>query len=529
MSDSEDVTPAIELRGIDKRFGPVHANRAVSLAVARGTIHGIVGENGAGKSTLMSILYGFYEADAGEIRVNGKRLRIRGTQDAIRAGIGMVHQHFMLVDTFTVLENVILGAEGGALLREGARAGRAELDRLERDYGLEVGIDALIGDLPVGLQQRVEILKALYRGASILILDEPTGVLTPQEADQLFAILRSLRDQGITVILITHKLREIMAVTDTVSVMRHGELVADLRTSDTNEETLAELMVGRKVLLRVEKSPAEPGDPVVTVRDLRVVDGKGVERVRGVSFEVRAGEIVGVAGVSGNGQSELLEALAGVRPFQGGHIELHGTRIDAEHRRDARQMRLLGVAHVPEDRLRMGLVRAFRASESSILGYHDDARYNGPILLHEKAVVEDCVGKMRDFDVRPNDPRLRTANFSGGNQQKLVLAREIQRRPALLLVGQPTRGVDIGAIEFIHRELVAMRDAGHAVLLVSVELEEIMSLSDRILVMFDGTIVGDVRGEGADERELGLMMANVATPVPAARPPAVAPTPDARR
>lgn len=503
------ATPAIELVGIDKRFGAVHANRDVSLAVAAGSIHGIVGENGAGKSTLMSILYGFYEADAGEIRIAGRPAAIRSAADAIAAGIGMVHQHFMLVPTFTVLENVMLGAEGAALLAAGRARARAELERLERNYGLEVAPDALVGDLPVGLQQRVEILKALYRGARILILDEPTGVLTPQETDRLFDILRALKAEGVTVVLITHKLREIMAVTDTVSVMRRGEMVAHRPTAETSREELAELMVGRKVLFRVDKRAAEPGAPVLEVEGLRVVDGDGVARVDGIGFTVAAGEIVGLAGVSGNGQSELLEALAGIRRIAGGRIRIGELEITPERPADPRRVRAAGVGHVPEDRHRMGMVMPFEAAESAILGRHDGPAFNGRWLMDYAAVTAWCAAKMQAFDVRPADPHLRGALFSGGNQQKLVLARELDGRPRLLLVGQPTRGVDIGAIEFIHRQLVAMRDAGAAILLVSVELDEIMSLADRILVMCGGRLTGCIPAAAADERTLGLMMANV--------------------
>ena len=499
----EAGAPAVELRGIEKRFGAVHANRDVSLAVARGTIHGIVGENGAGKSTLMSVLYGFYRADAGEIRIAGTPVAIGGSEDAIEAGIGMVHQHFMLVDTFTVVENVILGAEGGALLAPGMDRARRELDRLAREYALEVPPDALVGDLPVGLQQRVEILKALYRGAEILILDEPTGTLTPQEADHLFRILRRLRAQGKTVILITHKLREIMAVTDRVSVMRHGTMVAHRDTAATTVAELAELMVGRRVLLEVEKDPAQPGRDLLAVEHLHVRDDRGAPRVRDVSFKVRAGEIVGIAGVAGNGQSELLEALAGLRPVAAGRILVSGEPMG----RGGSVRRRRGLAHVPEDRRRMGLVMPFEARESAILGYHEDARFRRAALLDWAAISRDTAAKMSAFDVRPADPRQITAAFSGGNQQKLVLAREIERGPLVLLVGQPTRGVDIGAIEFIHRRLLAMRDAGKAVLLVSSELEEIMGLSDRILVMFGGAVAGEFQAERATERAIGLLMA----------------------
>ena len=500
---------AIELVDINKHFGPVHANRDISLTIPRGTIHGIIGENGAGKSTLMSILYGFYQADSGEIRVNGTPTLIRTPNDAIHMGIGMVHQHFMLVEPFTVLENVILGSEGGKLLREGKSRAREELSRLEAEYNLEVSPDAVVADLPVGLQQRVEILKALFRGADTLILDEPTGVLTPQEADQLFRILDTLRTQGKTVILITHKLREIMAITDNVSVMRAGQMVANVATRDTSREQLAELMVGRKVLLRVDKGPANPAAPVLQVENLNLVDRRGVRRVKDVSLQVRAGEIVGIAGVSGNGQSELLSAIAGTIRARSGEISVNGTTIKTSQGADAHDMRTLGLAHVPEDRIHEGLVTTFTANECMILGYHDDPAYNRGLLLDRAAILSTCEGRMSGYDVRPPNPMLKAANFSGGNQQKLIVAREMERDPDLLLIGQPTRGVDIGAIEFIHRRLIAMRDAGKAILLVSVELDEVMSLSDRILVMFDGAVVGEVPAAEADERTLGLMMAGI--------------------
>lgn len=513
-SSKDGPLPAIELRDITKRFGSVLANNRISLRVAPGTIHGIVGENGAGKSTLMSILYGYYRADSGDILLSGRATRIRNTAEAIAAGIGMVHQHFMLVDTFTVLENVVLGAEGGAMLA-GARAnGRAALLELASNYGLSVDPDALVGDLPVGIRQRVEILKALFRGARILVLDEPTGVLTPQEADALFDVLRALRAQGVTILMITHKLREIMAITDEVSVMRHGEVVAARRTARTNEVELAELMVGRKVVMRVEKQTMAPGEAILSVRDLQVCDPDGFARVRGVSFDVRAGEIVGIAGVAGNGQSELLEALAGIRPVSAGSIQLRGRlsgrSIDSSHPMNPREMRSAHVAHVPEDRLRLGMIADFEASESFILGYHDDPKYLAGPFADRSAIRADCLARMKDFDVRPVAPALTSSSFSGGNQQKLVLARELSRAPDLLLIGQPTRGVDIGAIEFLHRRLVDMRNAGKAILLVSVELDEVMALSDRIIVMFDGRIAGEVPGEEADELSLGLLMSDAA-------------------
>jgi len=500
--------PAIELRNISKSFGPVQANRNVNLTVLEGTIHGIVGENGAGKSTLMSILYGFYEADSGEIYIHGKKTIIRNSADAIRAGIGMVHQHFMLVENFTALENIMLGAESGFLLDRSVAQAREVLHRLETEFGLHVDMDVRVDPLPVGQQQRVEILKALYRGAEILILDEPTGVLTPQETDQLFAILRSLRDQGTTIIIITHKLREIMELTDHVSVMRAGEIVADVATAETSREELAELMVGRKVRLGIDKAPAHPGETLLEVKDLCWRDDQGILRVDHVSFEVRSGEILGVAGVSGNGQSELLELLSGMRVPQEGSIRQNGLDITPRHPTDPAEVRRYRTAHVPEDRLKRGLVKPFRASESAILGYHKDPAFNGPILTRPKAIRDYTLHLMEAFDVRPPDPDLKSANFSGGNQQKLILAREMDREPRVLLVGQPTRGVDIGAIEFIHSRIVAMRDQGSAIFLVSGELEELMSLADRIIVMFEGRIVGEVPADEADERTLGLMMAN---------------------
>ena len=499
---------AIELVGINKSFGTVQANRDIDLEVSRGTIHGIIGENGAGKSTLMSILYGFYQADSGEIRVGGRPITIDSPNDAIAAGIGMVHQHFMLVQNFTVLENIILGAEGEALLKSSIAKARAELVRLEKEYGLEVDPDSIIEELPVGLQQRVEILKALFRGADILILDEPTGVLTPSEADHLFRILRQLKEEGKTVVLITHKLREIMAVTDNVSVMRQGEMVATRKTSETTVEELAELMVGRRVLLRVEKGEARPGEVKLSVRNLSVRDSRGVLMVDDVSFDIRAGEIVGIAGVAGNGQSELIETIAGIRKAESGQVMLDGKPVEVTGNADPAGLRQRRMAHVPEDRHYVGLVLPFEENENSILGYHTHDRYlNGP-LLDIEAIRSDARAKIEAYDIRPPDCRLRTANFSGGNQQKIVLAREMEQDPGVLIVGQPTRGVDVGAIEFIHKRLIAMRDQGKAVLLVSVELDEIRSLADRILVMFDGRIVGE-RSADASEGELGLLMAGV--------------------
>jgi general nucleoside transport system ATP-binding protein len=501
---------AIELVGISKRFGPVQANKDIHLTVHRGTIHGIVGENGAGKSTLMSILYGFYEADAGEIRINGTAARIRDSQAAISAGIGMVHQHFMLVEPFTVLENVILGAEDGALLRPSLAKARSALNRLAEEYELQVDPDAVVGELSVGFQQRVEILKALYRGCEILILDEPTGVLTPAEADHLFRILAHLRSEGKTIILITHKLREIMAATDAVSVMRRGEIVRTLTTAETSPAELAELMVGRRVLLRVEKPPASRGPVVLETRDLSLTDDRGVERLKSVTLSVRAGEILGIAGVAGNGQSELLEALAGIAKATSGEIFYKGAPLDTSRMTNAEERRERGIAHVPEDRHRRGLVMPFLTWENTSFGYHGRPQFcarHG--LMNGGAMRDDARGKIARFDIRPPDPNLKASNFSGGNQQKIVLAREIECGPDLLLIGQPTRGVDIGAIEFIHQQIVALRDHGKAIILVSVELDEIQALSDRIVVMFDGRISGERIASETDERELGLLMAGI--------------------
>ncbi len=506
----DPAVPAIELRGISKAFGAVQANKDISISVSRGSIHGIIGENGAGKSTLMSILYGFYKADSGQIFIGGKETQIPDSQAAIAAGIGMVFQHFKLVENFTVLENVILGAEDGAMLKPSKAKARGLLKQLSDEYELSVDPDALIEDLSVGHQQRVEILKALYREADILILDEPTGVLTPDEADHLFRILNGLKDQGKTIVLITHKLREIMEITDTVSVMRRGEMTATVKTAETSPEQLAELMVGRKVLLRVEKTPAQPGDLVLEVDNLRVIDEQRVERVKGISFNIRAGEILGIAGVSGNGQSQLLEVLGGYVNGTGS-IRLNGQELDLTGRHsDGQSRRARGIAHVPEDRQAEGLIMEFQAWENTIFGYHHDPKYQKNALFMDNAKIrEEAQSEMDRFDVRPPNPRLQAKSFSGGNQQKIVLAREINRNPDLLLIGQPTRGVDIGAIEFTHEQIIALRDQGKAILLVSVELDEIMSLADRIEVMFDGHLMGSRLPAETNVQELGMLMAGM--------------------
>jgi ABC-type uncharacterized transport system ATPase subunit len=519
---------AIELRGICKRFGAVAANQDISLRIEAGTVHGIIGENGAGKSTLMSILYGFYEADAGEIWVNGQLTPVRNSREAIAAGIGMVHQHFMLVDRLSVLDNIMLGAEGGWLLRRQRQRARHELARLAQEFGLHVDPDARVQDLPVGAQQRVEILKALYRRARVLILDEPTAVLTPQETDQLFRVIGQLTEQGVTVLLITHKLREIMAITSRVSVMRQGRIVAERSTLETSAEELAELMVGRKIKPTARAPAAMVPDQTQTpilleARGLSLsahtdapptADPSGrAMRLSDVNLTLRAGEIVGLAGVSGNGQSELLEILSGLRPVEAGEFTVLGRTVNAQSPCPPDTMRRIGLAHVPEDRLRRAIVTSFSAQESAILGYQDDPALNGRIFSRPQAIRSYCESLMRRLDVRPANPDLKSANFSGGNQQKLVLARELSHQPRVLLVGQPTRGVDIGAIERIHEQLIALRDGGAAVLVVSVELDELLGLCDRIVVMCAGRVVGEVTSQDADERTLGLMMANALPPI----------------
>jgi len=500
--------PAVAMRGIEKRFGAVHANRAVDLTVAAGTVHGIVGENGAGKSTLMSILYGFYQADSGSIEVEGRPARIAHSHDAIALGIGMVHQHFMLVETFSALDNVMLGAEPSWFLPRARAQVRAKLDALMRDTGLAVDLDKTVAELPVGERQRLEILKALVRGARILILDEPTAVLTPQETEQLFVTLRTLRERGTTILLITHKLKEIMALADAVTVMRGGAVVLDTCIADTSLDGLAQAMVGRQVHLgrAADAAPARTGAVLLRAEGLQWRDPLGVQRLADVSLALRAGEIVGLAGVSGNGQSELLDALAGLLVPQAGTLAVDGTTFTPGHWLRPDRARDLGIAHVPEDRQRRGLVLPFPAWESAVLGYQQRPRYDRLGWLRQPVMREDTMAMMERYDVRPRDIGLKCANFSGGNQQKLVLAREALTEPRVLLVGQPTRGVDIGAIEFIHGRLRALRDSGGAVLLVSSELDEILALADRVLVMCDGRISGELPIEQCSVAALGRLM-----------------------
>jgi ABC-type uncharacterized transport system ATPase subunit len=498
----------LELRNISKRFGNILANDRVSISVRGGTIHAIVGENGAGKSTAMRIAYGFYTADEGEVIVDGKPHRFTTPHEAIALGIGMVHQHFMLVEPMTVAENIVLGAEPGSFAALDIAGATGRIRTLSHEFHLEIAPDAVIEDLSVGQQQRVELLKALYRNARILILDEPTAVLTPQEVRDFFRILRRMCEQGKTVVIITHKLDEVLAISDEVTVMRDGRVVGRLETRETNAAELARLMVGREVLLRVEKPDAHPGEPVLRVENLSVTASDRTQRLASVSFDVRAGEIVGIAGVEGNGQTELIEALAGLVESErlSGDVRFEGRNIT---KLTARQRKQMGIAHVPEDRHRRGMLLDSDLAENSILGVHFREPAVGPpahIMLDEAGIRRRAQEVIRDFDVRPPNPDLTARALSGGNQQKLVIGREFLLPPKLLLISQPTRGVDIGAIEFIHRKLIALRDSGCAVLLVSAELEEVTALADRLLVIYHGKIVGEVEPSRVTTDQIGLMM-----------------------
>ena len=498
----------LELRNITKRFGSVLANDKVNIVVKPGTIHAIVGENGAGKSTAMRIAYGFYTPDSGEILVDGHVHDIRSPHDAIALGIGMVHQHFMLVEPMTVAENIVLGSEPGTALALDLKTAANEIRKLSEEFKLAVNPNAIIEHLSVGQQQRVELLKALFRHAKLLILDEPTAVLTPLEVEEFFTILRRMREQGKTVIIITHKLSEVLAISDEVTVMRDGKVVGRVQTNETNAAELARMMVGREVLLRVEKPEPKVGEPELVVSNLTLTKRDGSKPINDVSFEVRKGEIVGIAGVEGNGQTELIEALAGlIEPGHlSGEINFEGKNIT---RAGARSRRELGIAHIPEDRHRRGLLLDFTLAENSILGVHyrpPIAAAVGGVFLDESAIHQRVTEIIKNFDVRPPNEMLPAKSLSGGNQQKLIIGREFHVDPKLLLVSQPTRGVDIGAIEFIHRKLVGLRDSGCAVLLVSAELEEVTSLSDRLLVIHQGKIVGEVDPKVATIEEIGLLM-----------------------
>ena len=496
----------VEMKNITKVFPGVVANDNVNFALEQGEIHVLLGENGAGKTTLMNQLYGLYEPTSGEIYINGKLTNIKDPNVAIGMGIGMVHQHFMLVEPFTVAENIILGSEpslNGGLKLDMEKAVK-DVEEISTKYGLKVDPNVKIHDISVGMQQRVEILKALYRGADILILDEPTAVLTPQEIDELGKILRNLTEQGKSIILITHKLKEVMAMSDRVTVIRRGKKIETLKNENTNTDELAEIMVGRKVNLVVDKDEKVAGDVVMSVKDLKANDNRGIPALKGVSFDVKAGEIFAIAGVDGNGQSELVEVITGLRKATGGSVSLLNKDITNKPTETVIEA---GVSHIPEDRHKRGLVLQHTLAENSILGSHKKEPFSKSGVLDYPKIHEFCLELIEEFDVRTPNETVAAKSLSGGNQQKLIVARELSREPELLIASQPTRGVDVGAIEFIHKRLVAERDKDKAVLLVSLELDEVMALADRIAVVYDGKIVGIVNGKDATEKELGIMMA----------------------
>lgn len=501
------MAPVLELRNITKRFPGVLANDHINLSVEKGEIHALLGENGAGKTTLMNILYGLYTPDEGEIFVRGQQAIIHSPNDAIALGIGMVHQHFMLVPVFTVTENVMLGVEslrGGMFLDQASAAKR--IREISDQYGLEVDPDAYIKDLPVGIQQRVEIIKLLYRQADILIFDEPTAVLTPQEVDDFFEILHALISQGKSVIFITHKLKEVMTIADRITVLRNGRVVGTTTPADTDEAGLAAMMVGREVILRVEKDPAKLGQPILQVDNLYAQDDKGGMAVRGVSFEVRAGEVVGIAGVQGNGQTELVQTLTGLRAPLSGRIIIMGEEVtNASPRRILEQ----GVAHVPEDRQKDGLVLSFPVADNLVLNTYYVRPFAQRGVLDQDTIYATAERRVREFDIRTPSIFTPAANLSGGNQQKVIVAREFSRPIQLLIASQPTRGLDVGSIEYIHQRIIQKRDEGCAVLLVSPELDEVMTLSDRIAVMYEGKIQAIIPAEKATKEEIGLLMAGV--------------------
>jgi simple sugar transport system ATP-binding protein len=500
------VEYAVEMHNISKQFPLVLANDDVTFSVQKGEIHALVGENGAGKSTLMNILYGLLHADSGTLAVDGKAAHFTGPGDAIARGIGMVHQHFMLIPPLTVAENVVLGQEPSKRGFVDKASANQTVKALSDQYGLKVDPTAKVETLSVGIEQRIEIIKVLYRGAEILILDEPTAVLTPQEVDELFEILGSLKDQGKTIIFITHKLQEVMAVADTVTVMRRGKVVGTVSTQDTTRQDIATMMVGRQVLFRVERTQAEPGEVVLMVKDLNALDNKDLPALRDISFSVREGEILGIAGVEGNGQTELVEVLTGLRKARSGQVELNGQVITNY---SPRLIREKGTGHIPEDRHRRGLVLDFTVAQNMVLGIHyrkPFVRHLGLDVINFGPIREKAQRLLKEFDIRPPDHENLAGNLSGGNQQKVIVAREFDQNPKLLIAAQPTRGIDVGSIEFIHQRLLQARDKGKAVLLISADLEEILSISDRIAVMYEGQIVGTLEPAEATEERLGLMM-----------------------
>jgi simple sugar transport system ATP-binding protein len=498
----------IELRGITKRFGPVVANADVNLSIKAGQVLGLLGENGAGKSTLMNILSGLYRADEGEILIDGKAVHFRDAKDAIRAGIGMVHQHFMLVPVFTVAENVVLGVEPTrAFDYLDLDKARQQVKAISSQHGLEVDPDALIEEIPVGLQQRVEIIKVLFRSADVLIFDEPTAVLTPQEVTEFFGIVRSLRDAGKALVFITHKLREVLEVADHINVLRAGKVVGSADPKTATEADLAELMVGRSVRFSVEKQPAAGTQPVLTVSGLTAFNEREEIAVDGVGFTVHGDEVVGIAGVQGNGQTELVEVLTGLRPAIKGSITLNGEDIT---RASTRERHRKGIAHVPEDRQRSGMIGDFTIAENMVLDSYYEPRYSSGIAMRWPDVYASTARIVTDFDVRTASIFTPAGHLSGGNQQKMVVARELSRDIKLIVASQPTRGVDVGSIEYIHKRIVEAREAGVGVLIVSTELDEILAISDRILVMYRGRIVAEFETAKANVREIGLAMAGAA-------------------
>lgn len=502
--------PILEARQLTKAFGRVIANRGVSLAVRHGEIVALLGENGAGKSTIVNMLYGMTSPDSGELLIDGVQTVLKSPRDALARGIGMVHQHFMLIPPFTVAENVALGNEPTHRGRIDLRVVEERISALATRFAIEVNPRAQIRDLSVGQQQRVEIVKALYRGARVLILDEPTAVLTPQESDALFSVLRGLASGGTGIIFISHKLGEVLALSHRIVVMRRGEVVGETIPAKSSPESLAALMVGREVLLRVSRTPATPGSPTVSVRDLVVTDDRGGRAVDGVGFSVRAGEIVGIAGVQGNGQTELVEALTGLRPIVSGQIFLDEREVG---RTSVRTRTDAGLAHVPEDRRRHGVIMPFTIGQNLILNRYQHQPFSRWLVMRAQAMAVEARGLIRRFDIRPSVAERPVSALSGGNVQKVIVAREMARPVRAIVAAQPTRGVDVGSIEFIHRQLIAVRDAGTAVLLVSAELDELLALADRILVMFRGRVVGELSSVEATRERLGLLMAGVSGPV----------------
>lgn len=498
-------TPVLETRNITKRFPGVLANSNVNMQLHKGEILAILGENGAGKTTLLNIIYGLYAQDSGDIYINGKLSPITNPNDAIKHGIGMVHQHFMLVPVFSVLENIILGSEvtkNGIFIDR--KKARKQIVNLSNSFGLKVDPDAIVEDLPVGVQQRVEILKALFRHANILILDEPTAVLTPQETDDLFRIMRQLREEGVSIVFITHKLKEVLDIADRIIVMRRGEVVGETVPAQTNEADLANMMVGREVLLRVDRSPAHPGNVVLKVVHLTVKGQSQMHTVHNVDLEVRNGEILGLAGVQGNGQTELVEAITGLRKYDEGEVYIDEKPIPANNPRALVEN---GMAHIPEDRHKHGLVLPYQLTDNLVLCTYYQEPFSKHGIRNEQTILENASSLIERFDVRTPSPFVIAANLSGGNQQKVIVARELSRQVAVVIANQPTRGLDVGSIEYIHRTLVKLRDGGAAVLVVSAELDEIIGLSDRIAVMYRGKIVATVDAASTTREEIGLLMA----------------------